>query len=114
MKNHPLYKKLKQIALDDNYTIEQVRGLDFNTVAELFGTRSFSDTFLGNMKLELIAEIQDQQDESDKQLFQAKVESLRNRFPDLEVERGREGDRPYVVIWLEGKPEIVREDSQGE
>jgi len=106
MKNHPLYKKLKQIALDDSHTIEQVRGLDFNTVAELFGTRSFSNTFLGNIKLELIAEIQNQRDESDKQLFQAKVESLRNHFPDFEVERGRQNNKPYMTVWLEGKPEI--------
>lgn len=106
MKNHPLYKKLKQIALDGNYAIEQVEGLNFNQAAKLFGTRSFSNTFLGNIKLELIAEIQNQQDESDKQLFQAKVESLRNRFPDFEVERGRQNNKPYVTVWLEGKPEI--------
>jgi hypothetical protein len=114
MKNHLLYEKLKQTALDDNYTIEQVQGLDFNAAAELFGTRSFSNTFFGNMKLELIAEMQNQQDESDKQLFQAKVESLRNQFPDFEVERGRQDNKLYVTIWPKGKPEIVREDSQGE
>jgi len=106
MKNHPLYKKLKQIARDGNYTIEQVRGLDFNKAAELFETRNFSNTFLGYMKTELIAEMQNQQDESDKQLFQAKVESLRSRFPDFEVEQGRQDDKSYVIIWLRGKPEI--------
>ena len=106
MKNHPLYKKLKQIALDGNYTIEQVQNLDFNTVVGLLGTRSFSATFMKGMKLYLIAKLQDQEDEGNKQLFHSRIEVLRSRFPDFEIERGRELGKPYVIIWLQGRPEI--------
>ncbi|MBA7705484.1 hypothetical protein ES703_114314 [subsurface metagenome] len=106
MKNHPLYKKLKQKALNGNYTIEQVRNLDFNTTAELLETRSFSGTFLKGMKLLLIAEMQDREDEANKQLLQSRLEVLRNRFPNFEVERGRIDGKPFVTFWLNGKPEI--------
>ena len=106
MKNHSLYKKLKQITLDGNYTVEQIENVGFDQVAELLGDRSFSNAFLQNAKYLLIAEIQDQQDESDKQLFHSKVEVLRNRFPDFEVERGRIDNKPFITIWLKGKPEV--------
>lgn len=106
MLNHPLYKKLKQMVLDGNYTIEQVRSLDFDAAVELLGTRNFSAGFLHNMKWQLIAELQEQKDESSKQLFQSKIEVLRNRFPDFEIERGRIDNKPFITIWLKGKPEV--------
>lgn len=106
MVNHPLYKKLKQIALDGNYTMEQVRSLDFDVAVELLGTRNFSAGFLHNMKSQLIAELQEQEDESNKQLFQSKIEVLRNRFPEFDIERGRIDNKPFIIIWLKGKPEI--------
>lgn len=106
MVNHPLYKKLKQIALDGNYTMEQVHSLDFDVAVELLGTRNFSAGFLHNMKSQLIAELQEQEDESNKQLFQSKIEVLRNRFPEFDIERGRIDNKPFIIIWLKGKPEI--------
>jgi len=105
VKNHPLYKKLKQIALDGHYTIEQVRSASISQVTTLLETSHFSSGFLYNMKRLLISELQDRQDERDThELRQVAMTWLNANFPDWQAERGREGDKPYVTIWLKGKP----------
>jgi len=105
MKNHPLYKKLKQIALDGNYTVEQAQALDFNQAAELLETRSFGLTFSINMKHGVIDALQHRDDENDlQQLKQTAKNWLDTNFPDWEAERGRQGNKPYVTIWLRSKP----------
>ncbi|MGB2807543.1 MAG: hypothetical protein WBC22_07375 [Sedimentisphaerales bacterium] len=105
MKNHPLYKKLEQIALDRNYTVEQVQALAFNQAAELLETCSFSLTFLINMKHGVIDALQHRDDENDlQQLKQTAKNWLDTNFPDWEAERGRQGNEPYITIWLRGKP----------
>lgn len=105
MKNHPLYKKLKQIALDGNYTIEQIQNAGFNQIAELLETRNFSLAFLNNMKRGIIMTLQNRDDEQNlQQLKQTAKSWLDTNFPDWEAERGREGDKPFVKIWLKGKP----------
>lgn len=111
MKNHPFYKKFKQKISKVGLAIKGVKLLNFDDAANLLGERKFSNAFLTNMKSLLVAEMQDQQDESNKQLFAAKVEALRNKFPDFEVERGREGDKPFITIWLKSKPEIETEEA---
>jgi len=104
MKNHPLYKKLKQIALDGNYTIEQVENAGFNQVAELLGTRNFSLAFLNNMKRGIIDALQNRDDEQALQELKQQAKSwLDTNFPGWQAERGREGNKPYVTIWLKGK-----------
>lgn len=108
MKNHPHYKKLKQIALDGNYTIDQVQNASFNQVAELLETRDFSLAFLNNMKRGIIDTLQNRDDEEDLQGLKQQAETwLDAHFPDWQAERGRQGNKPYVTIWLEGKPEVA-------
>ncbi len=105
MKNHPLYKKLKQIALDGNCTIEQVENAGFNQVAELLGTRNFSLAFLNNMKWGIVMALQNRDDEQNMQQLKQTAKSwLDANFPDWQAERGRESDKPFVKVWLEGKP----------
>lgn len=105
MNNHPFYKKLKQIALDGNYSIEQIQALNFNQAADLLGTLDFTVTFLNNMKRGLVDALRNRDDEATmKQLKQPIKAWLNESFPDWEAERGREGGKPYVTIWLEGKP----------
>lgn len=105
MKNHPLYKTLKQIALDGNYTIEQVQGLKFNQAADLLGTRSFSLAFLNNMKRGIITALQNRDDENNLQQLKQKAKNwLDANFPDAKAEKGRQSDKPYITVWLEGKP----------
>lgn len=104
MKNHPLYKKLKQIALDGNYTIEQIQNAGFDQIAELLETRSFSLAFLNNMKRGIIDALQNRDDETAMQSLKQQAKSwLDANFPGWEAERGREGDKPFVTIWLKGK-----------
>lgn len=105
MKNHPLYKKLKQIALDRNYTVEQAQALGFNQAAELLETRRFSFTFLINMKYGVIDALRHRDDENDLQQLKQTVKNwLDTNFPDWEAERDRQGNKPYITIWLRGKP----------
>lgn len=105
MRNHPLYKKLKQIVLDGNYTIEQVRDATYNQVVELLGERGFGNAFLTNMKRLLIIEMQEVQDEDNmQQLKQTAKNWLDTNFPDWVAEKGREDDKPFITIWLKGKP----------
>lgn len=104
MRNHPLYQKFKQTALDGNYTIEQVQSLDFNQATQLLGTRTFTLTFLNNMKRGIVMVLQNRDDELDLQQLKQKAETwLDTHFPDWEAERGREGDKPFVTIWFQGK-----------
>lgn len=108
MKNHPHYKKLKQIALDGNYTIEQVQNASFDQIAELLETRDFSLAFLNNMKRGIIHTLQNQDDEEDLQGLKQQAKSwLDAHFPDWQAERGRQGSKPYVTIWLEGRLEVA-------
>ncbi len=105
MNNHPFYKKLKQIALDGNYSIEQVQALSFNQAADLLGTRDFTVTFLNNMKRGVIDALRNRDDKANmEQLKQTAKAWLDANFPNWEAERGREGGKPYVTVWLEGKP----------
>ena len=105
MENHPLYKNLRQTALDNNYTVDQVLSLNFSQAAELLETRNFSHTFLNNMKRSIVMVLQNRDDESDfLRLKQVAENWLITNFPNWEAECGRERDKPYVKIWLRGKP----------
>jgi len=105
MKNHPFYKKLKRIALDGNYAIEQVQALGFNKTAELLQTRDFTVTLLNNMKRDIIASLHNRDDKANMEQLKQTVKTWLNaNFPDWEAESGRQGNKSYVTIWLEGKP----------
>jgi hypothetical protein len=105
MENHPLYKKLRQAGLENNYTVDQIRNLSFNQATELLDTRSFSETFLNNMKRSVVVVLQSRDDESDFERLKQVAESwLITNFPEWEAECGRDGHKPYIKIWLRGKP----------
>lgn len=104
MKNHLVYKKFKRIAFENNYTIEQVENLDFREAMTLLGA-SFSFTFLKNMKRGIIDSLRNRDDNANlQQLKQVAKNWLDTNFPDWEAERGRQGEKPYITIWLKGKP----------
>lgn len=91
--------------LDGNYTVEQVRALSFIQATALLGERPASVTFLENMRKGIIMALQDREDEFNLQEIKQKVASwIDDNFPDWEAERGREGGKPFVTIWMEGKP----------
>ena len=79
--------------------------MGFNQAAELLETRSFSLTFSINMKLGVIDALRHRDDENDlQQLKQTAKNWFDANFPDWEAERGRQGNKPYITIWLRGKP----------
>jgi len=105
MENHPLYRKIRQTALDNNYTVEQVRSLNFNQATELLETRSYSHTFLSNMKRGIVLALQERDDKHNlQQLKQTVGNWLETNFPNCEAEIERENGKPCVKIWLKGKP----------
>jgi hypothetical protein len=105
MRNHPLYQKLKLIALDENYTIEQVQSLSFTQVTSLLGERPVSTTFLENMKQGIIMVLQYRDDERDLQALQGQVKTfLDTNFPGWGAECDRECGKPCIRLWLKGKP----------
>lgn len=105
MENHPLYKKLSQTALDNSYTVDQVRSLNFKQAAELLETCSFGQTFLNNMKRGIVLALQERDDKNNlQQLKQTAGNWLDANFPNWEAEIERENGKPCVKIWLKGKP----------
>ena len=105
MKNHPLYKKLKQIALDGNYTIEQIENMNFNQAADLLSERTFTITFLRNMKRGIIDTLRNRDDENNLQQLKQKAKNwLDANFPNWKAEKGRQGEYPFITIWLKGNP----------
>ena len=105
MQNHPCYQKLEQAGLDGNYTTEQVQALSFTQATALLGERPASFTFLENMKKGIIMVLQNQEDDFNLQQIKLEVASwLDSNFPVWEAERGRESGKPFVTIWMEGKP----------
>lgn len=105
--NNALYKKFKDFVGETVLSIAGIGMLTFNEVALMVETRKFPLVVMETMKLKLINEMQEDRDESDKQQIQGRLEALRASFPDFEVERGREGEKPFITIWLKGKPDVV-------
>jgi len=105
MKNHPLYKRLKQIVLDGDYTIEQVKNMRWGQAAELLDCQDFSKAFLNNMKRGIVDALRNRDDKATLEQLKEDIKAyLDANDPHWEAERGREGGKPYVKIWLEGKP----------
>lgn len=105
MRNRADYKTLKQKVLTENWTMEQLEAVTLKQIATFLGKPHLSVTFLKNAKNCLIETVQNRDDLKNLQDLKATAKSwLDANFPDWEAERGREGDKPYVTIWLKGKP----------
>ena len=109
MRNNPYYQQLRQIAFDENYGIEQVKNATDEQLKQLLGVERLPCIINGAKEL-LCRELQERDDEIDKEFVRSKArEFLSDYFPDFEVERGRELKKPFVKIWLKGKPLISGE-----
>ncbi len=105
MQNNTTYVKFKQLALDGNYSIEQVQNTTKEQVETLVNTAVLKPAFVDNMKRLIINDLQQQNDQQDmEQLKQQAGAWLDSNFPDWQAERGRKRDKPFVKIWLKGKP----------
>jgi len=105
MRNHPLYKKLKQLALDGDYTVEQVEKVTMGQIAKLLDTdERFSQTFFQNMKRGLIMTLENRDEELNLRQLKSQAKSWFDaNFPNWAVERGDEAG--LIILWLKGKPE---------
>ena len=105
MRNRADYKALEQKVLTESWTMEQLEAVKLSQVATFLGKPHLSVTFLKNAKNCLIKTVRNRDDELDLQLVKQKAKAfLDANFPDWQAERSREGGKPYVTIWLKGKP----------
>ena len=105
MKNHPIYLKVKNYALANI----ALAGFEAMTAGEIIiaagAEGKVSGTFATNMKRGVLSALKDRDDGIDLQQIKSKVKTfLDANFPDWEAERAREGGKPFIKIWLKGKP----------
>ena len=107
MKSNPLYKQIKQIALDEDYTIQQVRDATKTQITSLLGISESAvlDTFVDCMKANLAEELRRRDFERDKQfIIDNYSEELRKRFGDCQIDKSEIRGYRCVLIWLDGAP----------
>lgn len=107
MRNRPEYKQLEQIALDGNYTVEQVQNATKSQVSALLDNAVMSDAFFLNMKNILLKKLTNRNDETDRQfiinLFEGGARTaFRDRFPDAVILKRRENSKRIIEIRLDG------------
>lgn len=106
MRKNARYIRLKELAIDGDYTVEQVRNATYNQIRNLLGLQNLSENFINTAKRKLIIALNNRDDtQIMADLRSVALTWLNNNFPDFEAERGREDDKPYVTIWLKGKPD---------
>jgi len=107
MKNNPIYKQMEQIALDEDYTVEQAELATDAQIKTLLDAPGLKPAFIANMRRCIFRVLASRDDERDLQQLKSQILNwLSKNFPDFEMERGREDDKPFVKIWLKGKPEV--------
>ncbi len=104
MRSNPVYKKLKKIALEGDYTIEQVTNASKGQIESLVG-HELTVNFYSSLKTCVLQDLQEKLDGQAVAAFKDKVKAyLDQYYPDYKFERGRDRDKPFITIWLEGKP----------
>ena len=106
MRNNQFYKQMRQVVLDGDYTVEQVELATDDQIKTILDAPDLKPTFIANLRRCVTKDLIDQDDERNLQDLRTQVWGwLNTDFPDFEFERGREDDKPFVKIWLKGKPE---------
>jgi len=110
MRNSRLYTQLKQNALDNDYTIEQVNTLEYEATKTLLG-EEFSYNFFTNIRNQIAIELTESRDQTSFEGLQNQLKGgsrvwLKNNFPDAVLEKGKEFGKQFIKIWLYGKPEV--------
>ena len=107
MKQNAIYQRLLRYAIDNNYTVEQVLSATKRQIANVLGvdSESFTNEFGRNMKTCLVDDLQRAKDAVELLAIKTEFTSwLLIHYPDYKVDRGNQGGKPYVRIWLKGKP----------
>ncbi len=106
MKNNPHYQQLRQKALDDNYTIEQVENLTSSQLSQALNIEEAEiGPHLNGMKELLTAEMKTAADKTRTDSIIAAFKTwLDTNFPQHEEIVDTEDGKVFVAIWLEGKP----------
>ena len=110
MRNRPIFLTIRQYTIDHGYTAQQVANATAGQVVNLLGltgdAAEQATRYWPGIKRLLLMDLQHHADIADMEALKATAKAwLDANFPDWQAERGREGDKPYVTIWLEGRPE---------
>jgi hypothetical protein len=97
-----IYTQLKQ-TLDDD-TTDQAESITRQQVTSILGTDVFTQTMLANAKKLLARDVREENINAAMLSIKDGTISL---FPDAEFENGRTGDKYFVKVWPEGRPEEV-------
>ena len=109
MENNAIYQRLKGVV--GNYSIEELRAVTYQQTRELLDEH-FTLGFWKNMKRAAMYYLTDKSDVATKNTLRDKLVGdkdvwLQNNFPNAVFEHGRELDKRFVKVWLDGKPEEV-------
>jgi len=107
MRDHPLYKNLRQIALDGDYTVAKIKRATKEQVAELLALdvdaafwSGGNIGFFENLKLNLAQELQEMDNAADEQTLKGLLKAM---FPDAVIERDHSERDPCVKVFYKGK-----------
>ncbi|MFH1615024.1 MAG: hypothetical protein ABIG61_08075 [Planctomycetota bacterium] len=104
MRNDPVYKKL--VIAAENYTDKQITDATVSQIRNLTkADNNHTDDFLLMAKDCILTDRKEAAEEAIKETIRERlITYLQNNFPDFEISRGREFDKRYITIWLDGKP----------
>lgn len=107
MRKDPIYQTVLSYAIANNATVEQAESLTRQQVSSIVGYEAIiSEAFLVNMRVGIATELRDRDDAEHMDGLKQQAKSwLDANFPHWEADKGREFGKPFVTIWLEGKPQ---------
>ena len=113
MKQRTIYKNCKQAVLEKAYTAEQIMNADRSQVEQIFGIdlAGYTDAFLEALKGNLIEDMEQIERQSGMDYIK---DTIKQKWPDIEIEDGDSRLKPSFIIWPLGRPEEPAEDIQPE
>ena len=100
------------MVISGNYTFSQIENATASQVIQIGGF-SLEEAgeiqfFWEGIKRLLLIDFIDRRDGIRMEALKTEAQTwLDANFPNWQATRGRESDKPYVTIWLEGKPEDI-------
>jgi len=114
VQNHRVYKQLRQKIISAGYGPEQIAGITRKQAEALCESKlAVSDSFLSNAKALLANEAEQAEFKKVEDFFKSFIGNssiLQKKFPSLKVARLEKGGQRYIIIALDGQPELQDEE----
>ena len=109
-----LYNKLDVFATNQGYSVDQIKNVTWKQVATRFNNVSFTGILWERVrddycraKIESETQITFNQF---KTMMTDTADIIKDKFPNVEYERGEKKGLRFFTIWLDGKPEVIEPD----